>query len=232
MTAAAAASLRGVRALVFDAYGTLFDVAAAAQCCRDALGERHAELSRLWRQKQLEYSWLRTLMGRHADFGQVTADALDYALHALGLPAHLRGRLLEIYNRLDAYPDAKATLERLCGHGLKTAILSNGSPAMLASAVDGAGLANLLDAVLSIEAVRQFKPVPAVYRLAVERLGIEAAAIGFVSANGWDIAGAAAFGLRAVWINRERAPVERLPAGPAAQIAALAELPTLLGIEP
>lgn len=229
----AGASIEGVRALVFDAYGTLFDVAAAAQRCRDALGQHHAALSRLWRQKQLEYGWLRTLMGRHADFEQVTADALDYALDALGLSStHLRGRLLEIYRRLDAYSDARATLQRLRGHGLLTAILSNGSPAMLASAVDGAGLGTLLDAVLSVEAVGQFKPVPAVYRLAGERLGIETAATGFVSANGWDIAGAAAFGFCAVWINREGAPVERLPAGPAAQITALAELPALLGIEP
>lgn len=229
MTAAADAPLASVRAIVFDAYGTLFDVASAAARHRDALGERHAALSRLWRQKQLEYSWLRTLMGQHADFQQVTADALDYALEALSLPVELRDRLLEIYLRLDAYPDARPTLERLRERGLRTAILSNGTPAMIAAAVENAKLEALLDPLLSVESVGQFKPVPAVYQLAVDRLGLEAARIGFVSANGWDAAGAAAFGFRTVWINRERAPVDRLPGRPLAQVSQLTEIPALLG---
>lgn len=230
MTAAAGAPLLpSLRALVFDAYGTLFDVASAAARHRDRLGDRHAALSRLWRQKQLEYTWLRTLMGRHADFQQVTEDALDYALEALSLPAALRGGLLDIYRRLDAYPDAADTLRRLRERGLKTAILSNGSPSMLAAIVSGAGLDGAFDAVLSVESVGRFKPVPAVYRLAVDRLGVEAPEIGFVSANGWDAAGAAAFGFRTVWVNREGAPLDRLPARPLAQIKQLAELPALLG---
>ena len=229
MTAAADAPLEPVRAIVFDAYGTLFDVASAAARQRDVLGERHVALSRLWRQKQLEYTWLRTLMGRHADFRQVTADALDYALEALSLPAELRDRLLEIYMRLDAYADARPTLERLRERGLRTAILSNGTPSMLAAAVESAKLDALLDPLLSVESVGLFKPVPAVYQLAVDRLGIEAARIGFVSANGWDAAGAAAFGFRTVWVNRERLPVDRLPGRPLAQVSQLAELLTLLG---
>jgi 2-haloacid dehalogenase len=229
VTAAAAAPLRSVRAFVFDAYGTLFDVASAAVRHREALGESHAALSRLWRQKQLEYTWLRTLMGRHADFQQITADALDYALEALSLPATLRDRLLEIYLELDAYPDAAAALRLLRGLGLRTAILSNGTPAMLTAIVGKAKLTTLFDAVLSIEAVGRYKPVPPVYQLAVDRLGIEAARIGFVSANGWDAAGAAAFGFQTVWVNREAAPIDRLPGRPLAQVRQLAELPNLLG---
>jgi 2-haloacid dehalogenase len=229
VTAAAAAPLRSVRAFVFDAYGTLFDVASAAARHREALGERHVALSRLWRQKQLEYTWLRTLMGRHADFQQVTADALDYALEALSLPAALRDRLLEIYLELDAYPDAAATLRLLRGRGLRTGILSNGTPAMLEAIVGKATLPALFDAVLSIETIGRYKPVPTVYQLAVDRLGIEAARIAFVSANGWDAAGAAAFGFQTVWVNREGAPLDRLPGRPLAQVRQLADLPDLLG---
>jgi 2-haloacid dehalogenase len=229
VTAAAEAPLEPVRAIVFDAYGTLFDVASAAARHREALGDRHTALSRLWRQKQLEYTWLRTLMGRHADFRQVTTDALAYALEALSLPAELREGLLEIYLRLDAYPDARSTLQRLRERGLRTAILSNGTPAMLAAAVESAALDALLDELLSVESVGLFKPIPAVYQLAVDRLGIETAQIGFVSANGWDAAGAAAFGFRTIWVNREAAPIDRLPGQPLAQIRRLAELPALLG---
>jgi len=229
VTAAAEAPLEPVRAIVFDAYGTLFDVASAAARQRDVLGERHVALSRLWRQKQLEYTWLRTLMGRHADFRQVTADALDYALEALVLPAELRDRLLDIYLRLDAYPDARPALEQLRERGLRTAILSNGTPEMLTATVANAKLDALLEPVLSVESVGLFKPVPAVYQLAVDRLGLETAQIGFVSANGWDAAGAAAFGFRTVWINREGVPVDRLPGRPLAQVGQLAELLALLG---
>lgn len=229
MTAAAEAPLESVRAIVFDAYGTLFDVASAAARHRDLLGARHADLSRIWRQKQLEYTWLRTLMGQHADFRQVTADALDYALEAFSLPTGLRDGLLDIYLRLDAYPDARPTLERLRERGLGTAILSNGTPAMLAAAIENAKLDALLDPLLSVESVGLFKPVPAVYQLAVDRLGIAATRIGFVSANGWDAAGAAAFGFRTIWINRERLPVDRLPGRPLAQVSQLAGLLTLLG---
>jgi 2-haloacid dehalogenase len=230
VTAAAAAPLEPVRAFVFDAYGTLFDVASAAARHRETLGDRHVALSQLWRQKQLEYTWLRTLMGRHADFAEVTADALDYALEALTLPTELRDRLLEIYLRLDAYPDAAPTLTRLRERGLKIAILSNGTPSMLEAIVKQAQLERLFDELLSIESVGSFKPVPAVYQLAVDRLGVEAARIGFVSANGWDAAGASAFGFRTVWVNRTGAPVDRLPARPHAQIRQLAELHHLLGL--
>lgn len=221
-----------IDACVFDAYGTLFDVSAAAARCRGEIGESWERLSALWRQKQVEYTWLRSLMGAHADFWQVTSDALDHALASLppdvaGKPASdaLHARLMEVYRELDAYPDAATTLQQLRDQGFRTAILSNGTPAMLEAAVMKARLAGLLDAVLSIEAAGIYKPHPSVYRLAVDRLHVEARRICFVTANGWDAAGAAQFGFRVAWINRLRQPRERLPAGPEIEIAALAELP-------
>lgn len=224
-----------IDACVFDAYGTLFDVSAAAARHRSEIGESWERLSALWRQKQVEYTWLRSLMGKHADFWQVTSDALDFALATLGLAAAgeresggLHARLMQVYRALDAYPDAATTLQHLRHHGFRTAILSNGTPAMLEAAVAKARLGVQLDAVLSIEAIGVYKPHPSVYRLAVERLHIEAGRICFVTANGWDAAGAAQFGFRVAWINRLRQPRERLPAGPEIEIATLADLPARL----
>ncbi|GIK96722.1 MAG: haloacid dehalogenase [Alphaproteobacteria bacterium] len=224
------AILAPIDACVFDAYGTLFDVHSAAARCRDALGDRADRLSALWRQKQLEYTWLRSLMGRHADFAQVTAEALDYALAAVGIAdPDLRRRLLDMYRRLDAFGEVPEVLGRLRRAGLPTAILSNGSPAMLDSAVGSARLGDLLDTVLSVESVGIYKPHPSVYRLAVDRLGVPAGRICFLSSNGWDAAGAAQFGFRVVWVNRYGQPPERLPAGPEALLEDLSGLPALLG---
>lgn len=221
---------------VFDAYGTLFDVSAAAARHRSEIGESWERLSALWRQKQVEYTWLRSLMGTHADFWQVTSEALDHALASLGLGAgrgergagSLHARLMEVYRELDAYPDAAATLQRLRDKGFRSAILSNGTPAMLAAAVAKARIGGLLDAVLSIEAAGIYKPHPSAYRLAVEQLRVEAGRICFVTANGWDAAGAAQFGFRVAWINRLRQTRDRLPAGPEIEIAALSDLPARL----
>jgi 2-haloacid dehalogenase len=222
-------SLRSVRACVFDAYGTLFDVASAAQRCADALGEAAPRLASMWRDKQLQYTWLRAVQGRHADFWQVTGDALDFTLDALGLAEpRLRDRLMQLYLTLDAYPEAPAALERLRDAGFAMATLSNGSPAMLAAAVDHAGLAALFEHVLSIEEVGVYKPHPSVYQLACDRLGVAAEAILFVSSNGWDAWAASAFGMRVVWCNRQGVTRERLPGAPDHEIRSLAELPTLL----
>jgi 2-haloacid dehalogenase len=218
------------RAVVFDAYGTLFDVASAAERAGDALGDRWRVLAETWRAKQLQYTWLRSLMGRHADFRQVTADGLDFALASLGIDdPPLRRRLLDLYERLDAYPEAREALTRLRSGGRKLAILSNGSPPMLEAAVRSAGLADLLDAVLSVESVGIYKPAPPVYGLAPRRLGVAPAEIAFVSSNGWDVHGASAFGFRVAWCNRSGQPAERLPGRPDAEIRSLAELPALLG---
>jgi 2-haloacid dehalogenase len=218
--------LAPIDAIVFDAYGTLFDVNSAAARWREALGPQAEAFSATWRRKQLEYSWLRSLMGAHADFWQVTTEALDFACerHAIA-DASLRQRLLETYRELSAYPEVPAMLRAIRSAGFKTAILSNGAPAMLQAAVEAAGLATQFDALLSVETVGIFKPHPSVYRLAVERLGAAAKRICFVSSNGWDIAGAAQFGFRAVWVNRAREPRERLPSGPEFELGDLAALP-------
>jgi 2-haloacid dehalogenase len=224
------APLQGVRAAVFDAYGTLFDVASASERSREALGDRWQPLAELWRAKQLQYTWLRSLMGRHADFWRVTGDALDFAMESLGVqdPA-LRTRLMSLYERLGAYPEARPALEALRGAGLRLAILSNGAPRMLAAAAEAAGLAPLLDAVLSVESVGVYKPSPSVYKLALDQLRLWPNEILFVSANGWDACGAKAFGLRVAWCNRAGQPAERIPEPPDHVVRSLAELPALVG---
>lgn len=220
-----------IGACVFDAYGTLLDFNAAVAQRRDQIGEDADKLSALWRQKQLEYTWLRSLMGRHADFWLVTTDALDFALAALGLANRgLRDDLLGLYRTLAPYPEVAETLKTIRGAGMRTAILSNGEPTMLEDAVQAAGLAPLLDAVYSVEAVGIFKPHPSVYQIAVDDLDLKPEQIAFQSANGWDIAGASSFGFATVWINRATATEERLPFGPAHTLASLDGLPTLLGL--
>lgn len=222
----------GIQACVFDAYGTLFDVHSAVGRHRSRLGENSDRVSMMWRTKQLEYTWLRSLMGRHADFWKVTGDALDYALDACdAADSALRHDLMEAYLKLDAYPEVPAVLKRIRGRGMKTAILSNGSPAMLESAVRGAGIHNLLDAVLSVEDVGIFKPEPRVYQLAVDRLAVPAGAISFQSSNAWDAVGAATFGMRVAWVNRFGQRRERLTADPDAELETLAELPAILGLD-
>jgi 2-haloacid dehalogenase len=223
--------LAGIGACVFDAYGTLFDVATAAARCREALGGAAERLAALWRDKQLQYTWLRAVAGRHADFWQVTQDALDFALDSLALTDNgLRERLLQLYLTLDAFPEVTPALRRLRGAGQRLAILSNGTPQMLAAAVEHAGLGGAFDAVLSVEAVGVYKPHPSVYRLACERLGLAAGAIAFISSNGWDAHAAAAFGMRVVWCNRAAQRPERLPGRPDREIRSLAELPMLVGV--
>ncbi|HET9903339.1 MAG TPA: haloacid dehalogenase type II [Xanthobacteraceae bacterium] len=225
-----AGKLEGVRVCVFDAYGTLFDYASAAAKCRDALGDAFAAFTALWRDKQLQYTWLRSLQRRHADFWQVTGDALDYTLETFGLAdSALRDRLMACYLELDVFPEVPATLARLRDAGLRTAILSNGTPAMLRAAVDHARIGGLLDAVISVEEAGVFKTDPRVYQLALDRFALPAAAISFQSSNAWDAYAASAFGLRVVWCNRYGQKRERLPGAPDFEVTSLAELPPLLG---
>jgi 2-haloacid dehalogenase len=218
-----------VRACVFDAYGTLFDFASAAAQCADVLGGKAAAVTALWRDKQLQYTWLRSLQGRHADFWQVTGEALDFTLETLGIAdANVRDRLMSLYRTLECFPEVPQVLRRLKEAGFVTAILSNGSPAMLADAVAGARLGELLDHVLSVEEAGVFKPDRRVYQLAVGRLGVAASAISFQSSNAWDAYAASAFGMRVVWCNRYGQRRERLPGAPDREIRSLAELPPLL----
>jgi 2-haloacid dehalogenase len=221
--------LHGIEACVFDAYGTLFDVDSAARSAQDWLGEKWQPLAELWRAKQLQYTWLRGLAGRHADFWQVTGDALDFALSTLHLEDPvLHDRLMNLYLVLSAYPEVADTLTRLKASEMKLAILSNGTPVMLAAAVENAGITCLLDAVLSVEEVKVYKPHPSVYRLACERLNLTANRVCFLTSNGWDAYSAKAFGLRVLWCNRFGQVPERIPETPDAQIATLAELPDIL----
>ena len=225
-----AVRMDGIQACVFDAYGTLFDVHSAVARLRDQVGGQADALSQLWRTKQLEYTWLRALMGRHADFWQVTGDALDYALVRTSVDRAMREPLMQAYLALDAYPEVPDVLRRLREAGRKTAILSNGEPKMLEAGAQSAGIDSLLDAILSVEEVGIFKPHPKVYQLAVDRLGVAADRIAFQSSNAWDVSGAGAFGLRAVWINRLGAPPERLPGAAEHQLQDLSGLPALLGL--
>ena len=218
-----------MKALVFDAYGTLFNVAALHAACEAVWPGQGKAVSRAWRLKQLEYSWLRTLMGGYVDFERVTTDALRYTCESVGVPCDDRiiERLLLAYRNLEAFPDALAALRSL--GNCKRAILSNGSAPMLEALVRNAGLWELFDAVLSVDSVRQFKPHPRVYQLAADTLRLEPAQIGFVSANQWDACGARSFGFRSFWINRHEEPAEHLGVAPDHVLRSLEELTSLVG---
>lgn len=218
-----------VRACVFDAYGTLFDFASAAARVSDILGDKTAAVSSLWRDKQLQYTWLRALQGRHAPFMQVTADALDFVLDTFGIAdASARERLLAAYRTLECFPEVPGVLDRLKSAGFKTAILSNGTRDMLSDAMAAAGITRYIDLALSVDEVGVFKTHPRVYQLAVDRLQVPASMIAFQSSNGWDAYAASDFGMRVVWCNRYSQKPERLPGSPDLVVPSLADLPGLL----
>jgi len=219
---------------IFDAYGTLFDVAAAARTAadepgRDAFRAHWPAIAEHWRLKQLQYTWLRAVMGQHTDFWAVTQDGLDWALEAEGLDGDtdLRERLLQLYWELEAYPEVPAMLHALKDKGMNTAILSNGSPAMLDGAVKSAGIGDLLNDVLSVESVGIFKPHGSVYDLVGNRFGCAKSEVLFVSSNGWDAAAAAGYGFTTTWVNRAGAPMDRLPATPGHVLPDLTGIPEL-----
>ena len=218
------------RLFVFDAYGTLFDIHGPAALLRDRLGERAGAFSEVWRVKQLEYAWLRSLMGRYVPFIEVTREALDHAFAASGLTpdAGLAEELMAAYRRVPVYDDVIPALERLRDEDCKTAILTNGSTDMIGEAASSAGVDALLDAILSVDDVGIFKPHPSVYRLAVDRFAVAPREVCFVSSNGWDAAGAGAFGFRVVWLNRFARPAETLGPAPEAVVDTLADLPGLM----
>lgn len=223
--------MAGIKACVFDAYGTLFDVHSAVQRHRNRLGRKADGVSALWRTRQLEYTWLRSLMDRYTDFDQVTEDALDFALDAHQVDdTALRADLLAAYRVLDCYPEVPAVLSALRDASMQTAILSNGTGDTLEHAAASAGIRRSLDSILSVDALRVYKPDPRVYQMAVDSLGVPAKSILFHSSNGWDAAGAATFGFRVAWINRGGQPRERLPGGPAVELESLDPVPGLLGI--
>lgn len=211
-----------LEALVFDAYGTLFDVHSVLRRCDSFFADKGAQLSQLWRAKQLEYTWQRSLMQRYAPFSTVTREALAYSCEALGLEltAERMEALMSEYGMLEPFPDVAPALSRFSG--IKTAILSNGSPDMLEPLVKCSGLR--FDAVLSVDELQVYKPAPEVYGLAVSRLNVPRERIGFVSSNGWDALGAKSFGFTALWINRSGAPLDRLGFRPDRILATLGEM--------
>jgi 2-haloacid dehalogenase len=224
--------MKDIKGFVFDAYGTLFDVFSVTALCEQIFPGKGAALAQLWRVKQLQYSVMRSLMGRHRDFWQLTEDGLVYGCTSLGLAltADARARLLQAYLTLAAFPDVRPGLEALRRLGLRLAILSNGEPKMLEAAAQSAEIFGLLDRIISVEDVKIFKPSPRVYGLAAERLGVSSAELRFVSSNSWDVAGAASAGLRAFWIQRSAAePPEELGFGAERVVHAITDLPALLG---
>lgn len=221
---------------VFDAYGTLFDVAAAARQAAakpeyPQLQDTWMALANHWRLKQLQYTWLRAITDTHTDFWEVTQNGLDWALEATGLAgdAALRKRLLDLYWELQAYPEVPTMLQALKDGGMNTAILSNGSPDMLNGAVQSAGVGNVLDDVLSVQDVGIFKPDARVYDLVGQRFGCARNEVLFVSSNGWDAAGASGYGFVTAWVNRAGEPMDRLPWTPAHVLPDLTTIPELAG---
>ena len=222
-----------IKACVFDAYGTLFDVAAAAREAaaepgREALAAVWQKLATDWRLKQLQYTWLRAVSGDHTDFWEVTQNGLDWAMEASGLSdPELRERLLALYFELSAYNEVPAMLARLKEQGFATAILSNGEPKMLQGAVESAGLGDVLDAVLSVQDVGVFKPSPLVYQMVNDHFDISSDEVLFVSSNGWDAAHATGFGFTTAWVNRAGEPMDRLPWTPRHVLSDLTTIPEL-----
>ena len=219
----------GIKACVFDAYGTLLDVHSAVGRHRARLGGKADAVSAMWRAKQLEYMWLRTILDRYVDFWRLTQDGLDYALDAHGVDdAALRDDLLDAYLRLDCYPEVSGVLRTLRDAGLRTAILSSASPMMLETAVESAGIGDLLDAIFSADELGMHKPSAEAYQLAMDEFALGRGQTSFQSSNGWDAAGAATFGYRVVWCNRLGQARERLPDEPDAEITTLDELPAIV----
>ena len=215
-------NFKSVRHAVFDAYGTLFDVHSAASRYQARLGEQAHAVSAMWRTKQLEYTWLRSLMHRYVDFWKITQDALDYTLDSQGIDDNsLRNDLLSAYHELSCYPEVPETLIKIKQMGLGTAILSNGSPEMLKAGVRNSNLGKVMDSIISVDTIEIFKPSPKVYKLATDQLGCNPEEILFFSSNAWDVSGAATFGFKTVWVNRFAQASERLPGTPVIEIKTL-----------
>jgi 2-haloacid dehalogenase len=223
--------MNDIDACVFDAYGTLFDFAAAAARYKDELGDKEKPLSDMWRVRQLEYTWLRSLMGEYVEFWQVTQDALDYSMSALDIEdVGLREKLLDMYWELDAFPEVPDMLKTLKAGGMKTAVLTNGSPDMVQGAIDSAGIGDVLDASFSVDSVKIFKPHPSVYQMVPDTFDVGSRRVCFMSSNAWDAAAAANFGFRVVWINRYGQPPENIPGNHEHELKSLEGLPALLGL--
>ena len=213
-----------IKALVFDAYGTLFDVNSAANKCKEKIGEDWEKFANFWRTTQLEYTWLRSLMGRHRDFWKITEDSLEKSMQVFGVDKNMKNELLNLYKVLSPYPEVKNVLETLKDQNFKLAILSNGTPSLLNELVTSNNLNNLFDDLFSVEEVKIFKPVSKVYEIPTKKYNIKASQITFLSANTWDVSGGGNFGYNSVWVNRNKSKFDLLDYQPKNEISNLTQL--------
>ena len=220
--------MKNIKAIIFDAYGTLFDVNSAAEKCKDKIGERWENFSNFWRTTQLEYTWLRSLMGRHKDFWTITEDSLDKSMKVFGINMKMKNELLNLYRVLSPYPEVKEVLEDLRRKNFKLAILSNGTPALLKELVVSNNLNSFFDDLFSIEEVGIYKPNAKVYDMPVNKYKVKPAEITFLSANTWDVSGGGNYGYNSVWVNRNQSVFDNLDYKPKKQINNLTQLLNLI----
>ena len=216
--------MKNIKAIIFDAYGTLFDVNSAAEKCKSKIGDKWESFANYWRKTQLEYTWLRSLMGRHKDFWQITEDSLDKSMKAFKINIEMKSELLDLYKKLLPYPEVKETLEKLKEKKYKLAILSNGTPALLNELVESNDLKNLFDDIFSIEEVKIYKPSSKVYDMPIKKYNIKKEEAVFLSANTWDVSGGGNYGFSSVWVNRNNNIFDNLDYKPSIEIKNLKEL--------
>ena len=216
--------MNNTKAIVFDAYGTLFDVNSAAEKCKDKIGDKWETFSNYWRTTQLEYTWLRSLMKRHKDFWQITEDSLDKSMLTFKVDKSMRNELLNLYKELSTFPEVKSVLEELKKKSIKLAILSNGTPSLLSNLVKNSNLENLFDDVFSIEEVKIYKPDPKVYDIPINKYKVKKEEITFLSANTWDVSGGGNYGYNAIWVNRSNNVFDKLDYTPKYEVKNLKEL--------
>ena len=220
--------MNNTKAIVFDAYGTLFDVNSAAEKCKDKIGDKWETFSNYWRTTQLEYTWLRSLMKRHKDFWQITEDSLDKSMLTFKIDKSMRNELLNLYKELSTFPEVKSVLEELKKKSIKLAILSNGTPSLLSNLVKNSNLENLFDDVFSIEEVKIYKPDPKVYDIPINKYKVKKEEITFLSANTWDVSGGGNYGFSSVWVNRNKNIFDNLDYKPKNEISGLNQLIDIL----
>ena len=216
--------MKNIKVIIFDAYGTLFDVNSAADKCKLKIGEKWKNFSNYWRTTQLEYTWLRSLMKRHKDFWQITEDSLDKSMLTFKIDKSMRNELLNLYKELSTFPEVKSVLEELKKKSIKLAILSNGTPSLLSNLVKNSNLENLFDDVFSIEEVKIYKPDPKVYDIPINKYKVKKEEITFLSANTWDVSGGGNYGYNAIWVNRSNNVFDKLDYTPKYEVKNLKEL--------
>ena len=220
--------MKNIKAIIFDAYGTLFDVNSAAEKCKDKIGDKWEGFANYWRTTQLEYTWLRSLMKKHKDFWQITEDSLDKSMKAFKINIEMKNELLNLYKVLSPYPEVKETLEKLKEKKYKLAILSNGTPSLLHELVNNNNLKNLFDDIFSIEEVKVYKPSSKVYEIPIKKYNIKNEEVAFLSANTWDVSGGGNYGFTSIWVNRNNNIFDNLDYKPKNQITGLNQLLDIL----